>query len=71
MGVGSFQQQLSLAKENGLIASIEDWLEYRHLRVVSAKTHRVNTDPQAYFGVARLVQDARALAERLEAWKSQ
>lgn len=63
----NFRDLLRLAAEKSLIADVEAWFKYRHMRNITAHTYDHEKAQQVYQGTLIFIRDARALLHALEA----
>lgn len=63
----NFRDLLRLAAEKSLIADVEAWFKYRHMRNITAHTYDHEKAQQVYQGTLFFIRDARALLSTLEA----
>ena len=63
----NFRDVLRLAGEKGLVADVEAWFRYRHMRNTTAHTYDPEKAQQVYQGTLPFIDDARALLANLEA----
>ena len=62
----SFQQLMREAAERGLVAAVEPWIEYRHLRSQTAHTYDQRKAQRVYDGCRSFLVDATALFAEVE-----